>query len=45
MKKMVKHGQHIFYRPHRWGNGEDEAGWGVASLTHLSAHKSKTSRN
>ena len=32
MRKIVKHGQHIFYRPHRWGNGEDEAGWGVASL-------------
>lgn len=32
MKKMVKHGQHIFYRPHRWGDGKDEAGWGVASL-------------
>jgi spore germination cell wall hydrolase CwlJ-like protein len=45
MRKMVKHGQHIFYRPHRWGNGEDEAGWGVASLTHSSTHKSKTFRN
>jgi hypothetical protein len=29
---MVKHGQHIFYRPHRWGDGSDEVGWGVASL-------------
>ena len=29
---MVRHGQHIFYRPHRWGDGADEAGWGVASL-------------
>ncbi len=32
MKVMVKHGQHIFYRPHRWGDGKDEAGWGVAAL-------------
>jgi hypothetical protein len=32
MRKMVKHGQHIFYRPHRWGDGSDEVGWGVASL-------------
>ena len=40
---MVKHGQHIFYRPHRWGNGEDEAGWGVASLTHSTPQdKTKT---
>jgi hypothetical protein len=28
MKKIVKHGQHIFYRPWNWGNGEDEAGLG-----------------
>ena len=27
MKKMVKVGVHIFYRPHRWGDGADEAGW------------------
>jgi hypothetical protein len=33
MKQMVRHGQHIFYRPHRWGDGSDEVGWGVASLT------------
>ena len=45
MKKMVKHGQHIFYRPHRWGDGSDEAGWGVASLTHSSPQKTKTSKN
>jgi spore germination cell wall hydrolase CwlJ-like protein len=45
MRKMVKLGQHIFYRPHRWGNGEDEAGWGVASLTHLTPLKTKTARN
>jgi spore germination cell wall hydrolase CwlJ-like protein len=27
MKKMVKVGVHIFYRPHRWGDGSDEPGW------------------
>ena len=41
MKKMVKHGQHIFYRPHRWGDGSDEAGWGVASLTSTAPQKAK----
>jgi spore germination cell wall hydrolase CwlJ-like protein len=45
MKKMVRHGQHIFYRPHRWGDGADEAGWGVASLTHSAPQKTKTSRH
>ena len=45
MKKMVKHGQHIFYRPHRWGDGADEAGWGVASLTHSTPAKAKTAKN
>ena len=45
MRKIVKHGQHIFYRPHRWGNGEDEAGWGVASLTHSTPRKTKTAKN
>ena len=43
MKRMVKHGQHIFYRPHRWGDGRDEAGWGVASLSHSS--KPRIARN
>ena len=45
MRKMVKHGQHIFYRPYRWGDGADEAGWGVASLTHLTAYRPKVARN
>jgi hypothetical protein len=44
MRKIVQHGQHIFYRPRNWGNGEDEAGWGVASLTHSTPAKSKTAR-
>jgi hypothetical protein len=44
MRKMVRHGQHIFYRPHRWGDGADEAGWGVASLTHTSTAKPKAAR-
>jgi hypothetical protein len=43
MKRMVKHGQHIFYRPRRWGDGHEEAGWGVASLTHSA--KPKLARN
>ena len=45
MRTIVKHCQHIFYRPWRWGNGEDEAGWGVALLTHLTPAKSKTAKN
>ena len=45
MKTMVKHGQHIFYRPHRWGDGADEAGWGVASLTHSSPPKPKLAKH
>jgi hypothetical protein len=32
MKKMVKHGVHIFYRPWRWGDGAEEPGWGMASV-------------
>jgi hypothetical protein len=43
--KMVKHGQHIFYRPYRWGDGADEAGWGIASLTHSTPAKAKTAKN
>ncbi len=27
MKVMAKHGLHVFYRPHRWGDGADEPGW------------------
>lgn len=27
MKKMFKYGVHTFYRPHRWGDGSQEAGW------------------
>jgi spore germination cell wall hydrolase CwlJ-like protein len=32
MKKMVRHGVHIFYRPYRWGDGSKEPGWGVAAV-------------
>jgi hypothetical protein len=28
MKKMVRYGIHNFYRPHAWGNGDDEPAWG-----------------
>ena len=45
MRTIVKHCQHIFYRPWRWGNGEDEAGRDVASLTHLTLAKTKTAKN
>jgi len=27
MKKMWRYGVHTFYRPHRWGDGAQEAGW------------------
>lgn len=27
MRTLAKHGRHIFYRPHRWGDGREEAGW------------------
>ena len=27
MRTLAKHGRHIFYRPHRWGDGRGEAGW------------------
>jgi hypothetical protein len=32
MKQMVRYGTHIFYRPHRWGSGSNEPGWGLASV-------------
>lgn len=38
MRKMVKVGVHIFYRPHRWGDGADEAGWVKPSLTTQTMH-------
>ncbi len=31
MKKMAKHGVHVFYRPWRWGDGSNEPGWGTAT--------------
>ncbi len=27
MRTLVKHGRHIFYRPHVWGDGRNELGW------------------
>jgi spore germination cell wall hydrolase CwlJ-like protein len=27
MRTLVKHGRHIFYRPHAWGDGRNELGW------------------
>ncbi len=32
MKKMWRYGVHTFYRPHRWGDGAQEAGWVRAPL-------------
>ncbi len=32
MKKMFRYGVHIFYRPHRWGDGVREAGWVTPAL-------------
>ena len=31
MKKMVRHGRHIFYRPWKWRDGADEPGWKLVS--------------
>jgi hypothetical protein len=30
MKVMARYGLHIFYRPHNWGDGANEANWGTA---------------
>lgn len=32
MKKMYHYGVHTFYRPHRWGDGAQEAGWVVPEM-------------
>ena len=32
MKKMYRYGVHTFYRPHRWGDGSQEAGWVVPEM-------------
>jgi spore germination cell wall hydrolase CwlJ-like protein len=32
MHKLVRYGEHLFYRPIAWGNGADEPVWGTASL-------------
>jgi cell wall hydrolase len=32
MKKMYRYGVHTFYRPHRWGDGAQEAGWVVPEM-------------
>lgn len=28
MKRLVKYGVHLFYRPYNWGDGSDEPAWG-----------------
>jgi hypothetical protein len=32
MKKLVRFGEHSFYRPFNWGNGSDEPVWSVLAL-------------
>jgi hypothetical protein len=32
MHRMVRYGEHAFYRPIAWGNGADEPVWGSAAL-------------
>jgi Cell Wall Hydrolase len=32
MKKLVRFGEHSFYRPFAWGNGSDEPVWSVLAL-------------
>jgi hypothetical protein len=39
MKKHAKIGLHHFYRPHKWGNGEDAPSWGNATYTADAASK------
>lgn len=42
MKKMAKHGVHVFYRPWRWGDGANEPGWGTAAAPKQTAALKKT---
>jgi spore germination cell wall hydrolase CwlJ-like protein len=39
MRKVYKLGVHTFYRPHAWGDGQDEPVWGNASETEKEAAK------
>lgn len=32
MKKLVRYGEHSFYRPFAWGNGSDEPVWSILAL-------------
>jgi hypothetical protein len=32
MKKLVRYGEHSFYRPFAWGNGSDEPVWSVLAV-------------
>ena len=33
MRRMFKTGIHLFYRPYNWGDGSNEAGWGIPTKT------------
>jgi spore germination cell wall hydrolase CwlJ-like protein len=33
MKRLYKFGVHTFYRPRKWGDGEDAPSWGTAAAT------------
>ena len=42
MKKMYRYGVHTFYRPHRWGDGSQEAGWVVPEMAMAKPAESKS---
>jgi hypothetical protein len=33
MKRLYKFGVHTFYRPRKWGDGEEAPAWGTAAAT------------
>jgi len=39
MRKLTRIGVHSFYRPRRWGDGEDAPSWGTAAATREAAAK------
>ena len=39
MRKMTRIGVHSFYRPRRWGDGEEAPSWGSAAVTAETAAK------
>jgi spore germination cell wall hydrolase CwlJ-like protein len=45
MKKMFRYGVHTFYRPQRWGDGAQEAGWVQAPLPILNPKQQQPASN